>query len=89
MQITAVRVTAAAFFAVLMLGWREIAHEVVDLGAMAWLLVLGAIFWGGIVIENQLRKTDGRSPYSWDESRELVKPLMALAAVIVIAYCIR
>jgi hypothetical protein len=79
----ATRVLAAALFTALMYGVNKLAHIVVDLGAVAWLVSMAALFWMGIAIENADRKLDGRALYSLRESRELLMPLGVLAALIV------
>lgn len=73
-----------------MLGVREIAHAVVDAGAVTWLAVMAGIFWAGITIENRDRAVDGRPPYSWADARQdLAGPIGVLGAVLLVAWCVR
>lgn len=74
-------------FVLAMLALRQLAHAAVIIGPLAWLALMGAIFWVGVSLENRKRAAEGSPPYSAAEARELVIPLGALAAVIGLAYC--
>lgn len=78
-----------AVFLIVMLGFRQIAHAVVEAGFIPWLALMGGIFAFGIWIENRSRRADGRAPYSLAEAREIVLPLACLAGVLTVAYCWR
>jgi hypothetical protein len=42
--------------------------------------MVAGFFAIALAIENGQRRAEGRSPYSWDEARELIMPLGCLAA---------
>jgi hypothetical protein len=84
-----IRALVALIFFSLMFTWKRTVHEVVDLGFIPWLFLMAGVFWIAIKIENSDRKASGRPSYSWNEARELVAPLSALAAIIAVAYCYR
>lgn len=86
------RLTLAALtsaFLLTMLGIHSLAHAAVAEGPIAWLAVIGALMWLGVAIENRERVTDGRAPYSLTEAAELIRPGLALAAVLAAAWWLR
>jgi hypothetical protein len=75
------RIAAAALFATFTYGMSVLVHAVVDLGALAWIAFMAGVLWLAIKIENRDRSRDGKPPYSLAESKELIPPLLTLAAL--------
>jgi hypothetical protein len=78
------RIVFFGIFLALMAGYREVVHAVVDAGPIAWLLLMGGIFWIGLAIENAGRRAERRPLYSWHEAREIVIPVGYLAIIWII-----
>ena len=73
-----------------MFGWYEVAHTVVAMGFVPWLLLMCGIFWVGLKIENHDRAVEGRPPYSWydagRDAREVLPVIRFWAILVVVAF---
>ena len=77
---TMIRIIVAVVFFAAMAVVAKLAHIVVDLGFVPWLLAMAFIFWVGIAIENRDRAAEGRPRYSAYDAGRDVRSLAPVAA---------
>lgn len=84
-----VRIILAGIFFAVMFGVKQVAHIAVDAGPLAWLALMGIIFWVGISIENSDRRKAGTPSYSWTDARkDMLGPFSVVAGVMAVLYLI-
>lgn len=83
------RIAVVIIFIAVMSAIKPVVRAVAEMGFVAWLAMMGCILFVAIMMENRKRAAEGRVPYSWAESHELIMPLLGLAAILIVAYWFR
>lgn len=83
------RIVVVIIFIAVMSAIKPVVRAVAEMGFIAWLAMIGGILFVAILMENRKRATEGRVPYSWAESHELIMPLIGLGMVLIVSYWLR
>jgi hypothetical protein len=73
-------VVAVVFFAIMTFVVNPMAHAVVNLGFVPWLLWIAGFLWIGIAIENRRRRKWDEPSYSWHDVGQDARAIVPFAA---------